>query len=148
MPHPVEGLSLKREGFTWDKANKEERLVGVVFEHCEKCGTVNCRYSPLKSHSCVPDLLIIVVLISLSVVYVPTDLPLRFLTGMSAYFFYLLGKGYIEKLRPIPVDIRLPQLTNCSTCGHSQFEKMHTGKPVICPQCLKRTLVYECTART
>src|SRR6476660_3159769 len=41
LPHPLEGLRLEAEGFSWKEAFRQGRLFYVTFKVCTNCGTLH-----------------------------------------------------------------------------------------------------------
>jgi hypothetical protein len=143
LGHPAERFHLESEGYTWERAQKENRLVRIEVMLCDDCGQQNQKYLALSNESCLFILVAGIVILLACLFGVPASGDRL---GTAWVFFYLFVMFYSLYASLAPrrrrVQATLPRLTQCQRCGGRRFHALEAFRVGVCPQCGVRGFRY------
>jgi hypothetical protein len=151
LRHPGETFDLESAGYTWERAEKENRLVRIEVMLCDDCGQQNQKYVALSHESCLFILVAGIVILLACLFGVPASYSYSWrekLEAAWAFFclfvmFYSLYASHAPRRRR--VQATLPRLTQCQRCGGRRFHALEAFRVGACPQCGVRGFRYVST---
>jgi hypothetical protein len=144
LRHPGETFDLEREGYAWERAHKENRVIRIEVMLCGDCGQQNEKHIALSHESCLVSLVAGIVILLACLFGIPAPYSSGERWGDAMFLFLVFTGLYSLALSPRRrrVQATLPRLTQCQRCGGRRFHALEAFRVGVCPQCGMRGFRY------
>jgi len=145
LPHPLEGAMLKENGGSWGAAARSGRLFDVTYKVCMACGTLHkeTRVRGDDGLGCNGSLLTAIVTPLVCTLVFRMRIVSALGWACLMPYVFLAGLWVFYRIRWASANASM-KLTQCSSCGGSEFRDLFqsTKRPMMCPNCKTRSMVY------